>query len=324
MRMVWFMREVRAGGLAAPRVDDARDCCMRPGRRRTESDQAPECFAFLYASAIHLRRDSVEWAATLTWYHLKNPPEVANWLTSALSNPYSRELHCDQEDAVSSLKRYTQLPYLLHMLWQKKITLLSPNAWVDRNDAYFLLKHLENRKLRSILVMCLTSSEATYHHWHVFAPGPSGVRVDFHEKIFREWASHIDGARLEPVHYLKNKELTAKFRPDRLPFLKRNAFRDEGEERLIVEIAKEKRAFLDIPFDYAMIKRVKLSPWLALPAVPSVKEAIRAAAHGVKFPIKPTTILENKEFMEAADTNPVASGRVLASKSASAAHGGNP
>lgn len=203
---------------------------------------------------------------------------------------------------MSGLKRYTELPYLLHMLRQQKMTLLNPTSWADRNDAYFLRRYLERRNLQSVLVMCLSSSAATYHHWHVFAPSASGVRIEFYDDRFRAWASNIRDARLESVRYVKlEDELLAQIKPDELPFVKRHAFRHEHEVRLIVERAEERIPFLDIPFDYGMIKEVILSPWLARPAASSIKDAIRAAAPGSKFNIRRTSMLESKVFMAAAE-----------------------
>ena len=203
---------------------------------------------------------------------------------------------------MSGLKRYTELPYLLNMLSTRKITLLNPTSWVDRNDAFYLRRYLERRNLQSVLVLCLSKSAATYHHWHVFAPNASGVRIEFHENLLREWASRIPGARLEPVQYVKlNKDLLSQIGLDQLPFAKRHAFRHEGEVRLIVENAKEKLPLLAVPFEYEMIKEIIVSPWLPQPVFPSVKTAIQGAARNAKFNIRATTMLESKVFMSAAE-----------------------
>jgi hypothetical protein len=203
---------------------------------------------------------------------------------------------------VSGLKRYTELPYLLHMLSKTQITLLNPTSWVDRNDSFFLRRYLERRNLKSVLVLCLSKSAATYHHWHVFAPNASGVRIEFHDELFREWAKNIPGARLEPVEYVKlDKDRLAQVTLEQLPFAKRHAFRHEREVRLIVESADEKLPFLAVPFDYSMIKEIIVSPWLPQPVYPSVKAAIRAAGPGSTFKIRATTMLESKTFMSAAE-----------------------
>lgn len=45
------------------------------------------------------------------------------------------------------LFRYTSLPVLLHMLQSRQITLLSPETWEDRNDAYYLDQYRQKKIL---------------------------------------------------------------------------------------------------------------------------------------------------------------------------------
>lgn len=203
---------------------------------------------------------------------------------------------------MSGLKRYTELPYLLHMLSTRSITLLNPVSWEDRNDAYFLKRYVERCNLKSVQVMCLTKSAATYHHWHVFAHNASGVRIEFNESLFAQWVEQIAGARLERVKYFKmDMDLLEKIPLRDLPFAKRHAFRHENEIRLLVEDANEILPFRAIPFNYGMIKEVILSPWLAQAAVPSVQQAIWAAADGAAIKVRRTAMLESKKFMGIAD-----------------------
>ncbi len=198
---------------------------------------------------------------------------------------------------MSGLKRYTQLPYLLHMLSTREITALDPRFWVDRNDAIFLQAYQEQKELESILILCLSRSAATYHHWHVFAQGPAGVRIEFDEKVFNAWAARIKNVRLERVKYLKlDPELISQVKADELPFVKRHAFRHEGEVRLIVENPIGSPPRHSFKFEYEMIKEIIVSPWLAPPAVGSVIQAIRLAAPGSRFRIRATTMLESELF----------------------------
>jgi hypothetical protein len=36
------------------------------------------------------------------------------------------------------VRRYTDIPALIHLLTEKQITLLDPDTWDDKNDSYFL------------------------------------------------------------------------------------------------------------------------------------------------------------------------------------------
>jgi len=78
-----------------------------------------------------------------------------------------------------TLRRYTQLAPLIHLLHQKRLTLLSPTKWDDKNDAYYLEVYRRRQNLGSVLALCFAESRETYHHWHVFAGDSSGVCLEF-------------------------------------------------------------------------------------------------------------------------------------------------
>ncbi|MCC6279946.1 MAG: hypothetical protein IT262_05065 [Saprospiraceae bacterium] len=199
---------------------------------------------------------------------------------------------------MAGLKRYTQLPQLLHILQTRTITFLSPMIWDDKNDSYFIEKYKKDKGIKSVLALCMTNSAATYHHWHVFAGNISGVRIEFHEPAFREWANSI-GADFQKVNYLKlDKADQNKIPLENLPFTKRFAFRDEGEVRLIVneDIDLTAKSF---PFDYSLIKEIVLSPWLPEELYTSVESAIRMVSQGATFNIRRTTMLANGKWQGA-------------------------
>ena len=50
----------------------------------------------------------------------------------------------------TSLHRYTSLPVLLDMLVNKRITLLDPASWEDRNDSFYVEKYKEIKKLAEL------------------------------------------------------------------------------------------------------------------------------------------------------------------------------
>jgi hypothetical protein len=68
------------------------------------------------------------------------------------------------------LRRYTHLEALRQMLCTRSVTLLDYRKWEDKNDSYFLEMYQEERKLKSLLVLCLTSASERFHLWHVFGP----------------------------------------------------------------------------------------------------------------------------------------------------------
>jgi len=209
------------------------------------------------------------------------------------------------EKPLEKLKRYTHLPQLLHMLRSQTITVLSPGTWEDQNDTYFLARYKEKHPaIKSLLALCMTDASSTYHHWRVYAGAPSGVQIQFNPSAFTSWVATLPNARLDRVEYLNVDdfvEIAAD--PARFPFLKRKAFRDEDEIRLIVEDTEnENLPASPLPFDLAIIEEIKLSPWLAEPLVETVKLTLADAYSGPKgdwerIKVDRTSLLANPKIM---------------------------
>ena len=49
------------------------------------------------------------------------------------------------------LRRYTDLPALLHLLTEQKLTLFDPKTWDDKNDAFYISLYKEKKKLKTVL-----------------------------------------------------------------------------------------------------------------------------------------------------------------------------
>jgi len=200
------------------------------------------------------------------------------------------------------LKRYTDLPFLLSMLRSKQLTLVSPATWDDRNDAYYMLKYQEGRKCGSVLALCFSTASETYHHWRVFSSGRSGVCIDFNMLAFRDWVKAKPELQFFDVEYHKLSEVRGfGLELDELPFVKRWAFRDECEMRLVFEEPSENARFHNVKIDISMIQRIVLSPWLPKPVANDVKESIRAIEGCSDLDIFRTTLLENEEWKKHGD-----------------------
>jgi len=79
-------------------------------------------------------------------------------------------------------RRYTNIPALLYLRKERKITLLNPASWNDKNGSYFLLLYREKKHLQSVLALCFTPAFETYHHLRLFAEGSSGVCISFNQE----------------------------------------------------------------------------------------------------------------------------------------------
>jgi hypothetical protein len=192
------------------------------------------------------------------------------------------------------------------MLRFRKITILAPETWDDQNDTHFLSRYKDSRPdIKSLLALCMTDASDTYHHWRVYAGSPSGVQIRFKPSAFMSWVDDQPNAKIGRVEYLRVYEFE-KATDDltRLPFLKRKAFRDEDEIRLIVEDTETERLAYLLPFDLTIIKEIKLSPWLAEPLVETVIETLADAYNGPKsewerIKVKRTSLLKNTKVMSA-------------------------
>jgi hypothetical protein len=204
------------------------------------------------------------------------------------------------------LRRYTALPQLFHMLATKTITLLSPESWDDRNDASYLERYKQRKQLKSVLALCFTAAPEQYHHWKVFAPGPSGVRIEFDGARLLEQILRAEPTiRPEPVIYKKIGEIrTDRPKRDELPFIKRYPFRDEMEFRIVYEDSEAVLQAKDIPFQLSAIRRIVLSPWLPAAMVPTVKKIIRGFDEHSELKVTRTTLVQNDEWQRCAVEEP--------------------
>ena len=128
------------------------------------------------------------------------------------------------------LRRYTDIPTLISLLCKRKITLLDPASWDDKNDSRFLALYKQKKKLRSVLALCFIQANERYHHWRVFANGAAGACIRFDRPKLLKVVEKQKGVQKGPVTYLTRAKTRDK-PPEvgELPFLKRYGFKDENE-----------------------------------------------------------------------------------------------
>jgi len=105
------------------------------------------------------------------------------------------------------LRRYSDLPALIHMLETGTITSLDPKTWDDKNDASFMSLYREKRRLKTLLALCFSTGSETYHHWRVFSNGSSGVCVSFKRERLLAFLGRLKGIRAHHVRYLRIRDL---------------------------------------------------------------------------------------------------------------------
>jgi hypothetical protein len=199
------------------------------------------------------------------------------------------------------LKRYTNLPAAIYVLARRHITLVDPETWDDSNDSHYLRLYRDSMGLKSVLALCFTQASETYHHWRVFSSGPSGVCIEFHRDALIKALEGYD-VRFSDVRYRTLKAMHHK-RPsiDQLPFIKRQAFRDDHEFRIVSTSVDKRRSTLDLRIPLSCINRITLSPWLLKRVADEVKWDLRAIHGCDHLSITRSTLVDNEEWKEIGD-----------------------
>lgn len=205
----------------------------------------------------------------------------------------------DRVGDVQLLFRYTDLPSLIHIKKSCQITLLNPMTWDDKNDSSFVTLYREKCGLRSVLALCFTRAAETYHHWRIFAPTSSGVRVTFNEQLLRNFVSGVPGLQLTEVEYVKLGEIrNTVLKRHSLPFIKRYPYRHESEVRLLWESFTEEKNSFALRINLEAISRVTLSPWLHPALVKCVKSTLRGIKGCDSLKVYRTTLISNDQWLK--------------------------
>lgn len=201
-----------------------------------------------------------------------------------------------------TLRRYTLLPSLIYMLTEKKLTLLDPQNWDDRNDSYYLDLYREKTNRKTVLALCFALGPETYHHWSVFASGAGGVCIQFEQKaLIAALKSHANVHTRKVKYMLLTESRKQPLRITDLPFLKRYAYKHENELRTIYQSKTRSLNSLDVSFPLSSISRITLSPWLPLALSDHVKHTLRNIPGCAKLSIARSTLISNQEWQSLGD-----------------------
>jgi hypothetical protein len=202
---------------------------------------------------------------------------------------------------LSQLKRYTELPYVLQILQTRRLTLLNPSSWDDKNDSHFVQTYRDKKGFGSILALCLTEAAQTYHHWKVFTHGASGACIFFDKEKLLAWLSEDDLIKGRKVIYrtlwqIQKEPPTV----DDLPFLKRKAYEHEAEFRLLCPRKSKSVQFKNFVFPINIIDGVYLNPWLPIATFNAVKNVIHKIEGCEELDVMRATITANDEWQKVA------------------------
>lgn len=197
------------------------------------------------------------------------------------------------------LNRYTTLPVLLDLLRRKKITLLDPLTWEDRNDAGIILEYKKRKKvIPNLFAICFGIDDETIHHWKAYADGVSGCCIEFDEKKLLKCFEGIPEIRMGDVVYKKMSEIKNNtIAVDDIPFTKRWAYRCESEFRILWE-GETKLPAIDIDIDLNSINKITLSQKMPKPIHNSIKDLLRSEIKNPSSRINSSTLYENTAWIK--------------------------
>ncbi|MGA9396671.1 MAG: DUF2971 domain-containing protein [Anaerolineaceae bacterium] len=180
------------------------------------------------------------------------------------------------------LCRYTSLPFLLDILCNKRLTLVDPNSWEDKNDAYFINLYKRRAKKVTVLALCFfqytSPGVEKYLHWKAYAGNISGVSILFYKEKLLKYLINIKDIYYRPVNYLSYSDLNNSVQErewTELPYIKRLAFSSDNEFRILYEskIFTDQIKYIDIGLD--CIKKITLNPWLIYSSNESIYKVLK-------------------------------------------------
>jgi hypothetical protein len=206
-----------------------------------------------------------------------------------------------QRKARTLLRRYTCLPSLFAILKNREISLLSPSTWDDKNDQNFMEAYARTNGFKTCLALCFCQAIETYHHWKIFTSGTSGVRIDFDRDELLE-ALPENGFVHRMVQYKTIDELAdMNIRRGKLPFVKRRAFRDEKEYRIVFGSRTQELSERSVPIDLGIIRTIVINPWMQKPLY-DVTRAIILGIRGCKdIEVFQSSLIDNQSWREYAE-----------------------
>lgn len=198
------------------------------------------------------------------------------------------------------LNRYTDLPSLIHILNTKSLTLLSPQTWDDKNDSFLMAEYKERRGAKTLLALCFSQARERYHHWRVFSHGSHGVCIELDKVCFLHQFTIDPRIKHGAVRYMSYKQVKAAGALDieTLPFLKRSAYKDEAEYRVIYANLERVQLTRDYLINLEWIRRITLSPWMPSAMLDSVEKTLRAIPGCQDLNISHSTLINSERWKE--------------------------
>ena len=199
------------------------------------------------------------------------------------------------------LYRYTNLAAVIHMLRTRTLTLLDPAAWDDRNDAAFLAEYRRKKGAAAILALCFFQEQGKWHHWRGYADGMDGACVAFRTPELLSAVEVVPRVMHREVEYRTIMDARENgLAVDDLPFVKRKAYEDEKEYRVVYVDQEEDISLRPFKIDLRCVLKVVLSPRLPKSFTTSVQQTLKTIEDCSALPVNRSTLLESEAWKKCA------------------------
>ncbi|MCY3820484.1 MAG: DUF2971 domain-containing protein [Gammaproteobacteria bacterium] len=190
---------------------------------------------------------------------------------------------------------------MIYMLRQRRLTLLDPARWDDRNDAAFLAEYKRRKRAAAVLALCFFQTPEKRHYWRGYADGMDGAAVEFRAERLLPALENVHNVAHGHVEYRTLQDVREKpLKVDDLPFIKRKAYEDEEEYRVTYTDKEKSIDFLDCDIDLNCILRVTLSPRLPQRFLDVVRQTLQGIAGCGELKVIRSRLIESEAWQECA------------------------
>ncbi len=177
------------------------------------------------------------------------------------------------------LKKYTKIEYLHEILETKQLHLGDPASWDDQNDWEAIRLYSTRLDGFDIRATCLTQASDRFHFWHIFGERECGVCLWFEQDALVSDIEKDASLIADVVRYPNNKRLR-ETTLEKVPFTKREQYRDELEFRILRIASPSGIAPEKFKFSAPSLRKIYLNPWLSAKSVVSHKRRFRQQLKG--------------------------------------------
>ena len=152
------------------------------------------------------------------------------------------------------LSHYTQLPYLLKILNEKKLKLSDTEGFKDPVDRGWTRSYKEKKGTTKLFIICFTWETELINHWQTYAKGKFGCYLSFDAPKLIEAAAQ-QGIKCGFIRYRKRiaSKSPEETPAEEIPFSKAWAYRSEYEYRFV----SDEKSYLT--FDTSWVKQISIT-----------------------------------------------------------------